>query len=167
MSSSTIKGYTVIQSVQVNFVITYSTMHMSHMITELDVVIVALTSATTIFSIIDRVRSVMFGANNTTFLIESLIDARSTEGSVPGKMNGIIQFSDVVFRYPARHKVQVHLCQSIDQSKIYRDLSLQVLSGLDFTIQEGQVVALVDLVAVEKALWFSLCSVSMMFLGER
>ena len=58
-------------------------------------------------------------------------------------MNGIIQFSDVVFRYPARHKVQVHLCQSIDQSKIYRDLSLQVLSGLDFTIQEGQVVALV------------------------
>ena len=59
---------------QVNFVITFSTINLNHMITELDVVIVALASASTTFSIIDRVRSLTFrhgtGISYTTFFTE-------------------------------------------------------------------------------------------------
>ena len=40
-------------------------------------------------------------------LQKPIIDARSSEGHVPEKMNGNIQFSDVVFHYPARPNVQV------------------------------------------------------------
>ena len=54
----------------------------------------------------------------------SQINASSEEGEVPDDLSGNIQFSDVIFHYPARPDVQV-------------------LRGLDLNIGSGQTVALV------------------------
>ena len=54
----------------------------------------------------------------------SQINAASEEGEVPDDLSGNIQFSDVIFHYPARPDVQV-------------------LRGLDLNISSGQTVALV------------------------
>ena len=93
--------------------ISFCTVNVNHMITELDVVIVALTSATTIFNIIDRVRFLLFRSSImiTMWLSsqKSLIDACSGEGNIPEKMDGIIRFSNVVFQYPARPNVEVFI----------------------------------------------------------
>ena len=69
-------------------------------------------------------KCVFYALVNSYLLQESQIDVNSTEGEVPDDLSGNIQFSDVVFHYPARPDVQV-------------------LRGLDLKISSGQTVALV------------------------
>jgi len=80
---------------------------------------------------------------------QSEIDA-SEEGEVPDDLIGNIQFSDVIFHYPARPDVQVCgymlILFGVCVYPIFRPVTiyhLQVLRGLDLKISPGQTVALV------------------------
>lgn len=91
---------------------------------QIPALIAARTSAAGIFSIIDRVISLLDNSRIIQIFKEPEIDTDSAKGIKPERSNGRIEINDVRFRYASRPDVEV-------------------LKGVSLKAEPGQVIALV------------------------